>query len=38
MNTKWPIQLYVNGEKQINVSLTSEQISEVIKLINKLKV
>jgi hypothetical protein len=38
MITKWPIQLYANGEQQIDVSLTSEQINEVIKLINKLEV
>jgi len=37
MNTIWPVQLYTNGEQQIDANLTSEQINEVIKLIKKLE-
>jgi hypothetical protein len=35
--TTWPLELYVNGELVINISLSSESITTIIKIIEDIK-
>jgi hypothetical protein len=36
-DTTWPLQLYVNGELVINISLSSESIATIIKIIEDIE-